>query len=382
MKPTLVEVSTKKQLKQFIHWQNYLYKDNPYYAPALESDEFNTLSPQRNPAFEFCYAKYWLAYDEQGNIVGRIAGIVNPKANAKWGKNQVRFGCFDFIEDIEVAETLLNAVVEWGKAHGLSQIIGPLGFTDMDKEGMLVEGFDRICPFTTLYNHPYYPQFMEQLGYEKAIDWIQRKFELPPVSDERVQKIYDAADFVEKRYGYHIAQGKSIKDIMIRYGHRVFEMYNDSYADLFEFTPLTDKQIDLMLDTFVPLVSLDYVALLVDNEDNVQGFAFCTQSLTEAFQKNKGKLFPFGWIPLLKALKGKNDSLDALMIGVAPEAQNKGAFAPLFKYVHSNCVKRGIKTVMNNPQLENNYKVMNIFQNFNPEFYMRRRAYGKKIIGE
>lgn len=381
MKPLLVEVTSKKQLKQFIHFQNALYEGNPYYVPALESDEYNTLSPLRNPAFEFCYAKYWLAYDEGGKIVGRIAGIVNPKANAKWGKNQVRFGCFDFIEDIEVAQTLLDAVALWGKAHGLSEMVGPLGFADMDKEGMLVEGFDRPCPFTTLYNHPYYGEIMEKLGYVKDIDWIQRRVKVPAPDDERIRKIITAADFVEKRYGYHIAQGKSMKDLMKRYGHRVFEMYNDSYTELFEFTPLTDKQIDLMLQTFVPLVSMDFVALLVDDDDNVVGFAFCTQSLGDAFRKNKGKLFPFGWVPLLKALKGKNDILDALMIGLAPEAQNKGAFAPLFRYIYNNCLKHGIKYIMNNPQLEDNYKVMNIFQNFNPEFYMRRRAYKKSIIG-
>lgn len=381
MQANIVEVTSDKQLKQFIHFQNHLYEGNPYYTPALESDEFDTLSPKRNPAFEFCSAKYWLAYDENGKIVGRIAGIVNPKANAKWGKNQIRFGWFDIVEDEELAATLLGKVAEWGKSQGLTQMIGPLGFTDMDKEGMLVEGFDRPCPFTTLYNHPYYPAIMEKIGFAKDIDWIQRSVHMPdtPEMQEKIDKIYKAADMVEQRYGLHIAESKSVKDIAKRYGHKIFEMYNDSYAELFEFTPLTDKQIDLMIKTFVPLMDKDFVSLLVDDDDNIQGFAFCTPSLTKAFQKNKGKLFPFGWIPLIKALKGKNDTLEALMIGLAPEAQNKGAFAPMFKHIHSNCVKRGIKTIMNNPQLEDNYKVINIFQNFNPEFYMRRRCYKKDI---
>ena len=375
MKPTIVEVASKKQLKQFIHWQNELYKGDPYYCPALESDEFDTLSPEKNAAFEFCKAKYWLAYGPDGKIVGRIAGIVNPKANKNWGKNQVRFGWIDFIDDAEVAKALIDTVAQWGREQGFTEMVGPLGFADMDKEGLLVEGFDRLSPFTTIYNYDYYGPHLEKAGLSKDIDWVQRSIEIP----DEVEKIYQAADLVERRYGLHMVRDKNVSRTVKKYGGRLFKMYNESFAPLYEFTPLTDGQIAGYVKAFGSMMDPDFLGILVDNDDNIAGFAICVPSPSKAFQKNGGKLFPFGWIPVLRALKGKNDLLEALMIGVHPDYQNKGAFAPMFKFIHEGCMKRGIKLMLNNPQLENNYKVMNIFEPYNPQFYMRRRSYKMSI---
>ena len=375
MKPTIVEVTTRKQLKAYVHWQNQLYKGHPYYVPCLESDDVNTLDPSENDAFNFCNAKSWLAYDAAGKIVGRVTGIINFRANEHWGKNQVRFGWIDFVEDIDVVRALIDTVAEWGKSQGMDQMVGPLGFSDMDKEGLLVEGFDKIAPFTTIYNYEYYGPLLEQVGLEKDIDWVQRSVEIP----EKIDKIYQAADMVERRFGLHCVKGLSGEEMVKRYGMRLFHSYNDAFAPLYEFIPLTDGQIATIMKSFGSLMDPDFLCILVDRDDRIAGFAVCVPSPSKAFQKNGGKLFPFGWIPLIRALKGKNEVLEALMIGIHPDYQNKGAFAPMFKFIHEGCIKRGVKIMLNNPQLENNFKVMNIFEPYNPQFYMRRRCYKKAL---
>lgn len=371
MKPTIVEVTTRKQLKDYVHWQNQLYKGDPYYVPCIESDDVDTLCPEGNDAFQFCNAQSFLAYNDKGEIVGRVTGIVNTKANSHWHKNQVRFGWIDFINDIDVVKALIDAVAQWGKAQGLTQIVGPLGFSDMDKEGLLVEGFDRIAPFTTIYNYDYYGPLLEQVGLKKDIDWVQRYVEIP----ETVDKLYKAADMVEQRYGLRCVTGLSGKEMVERYGMKLFHSYNVTFAPLYEFTPLTDGQIETLLKSFGSLMDPDFLCILVDEKDEIAGFAVCVPSPSKAFQKNGGKILPFGWIPLLRALKGKNEVLEALMIGVHPDYQNKGAFAPMFRFIHKGCIKRGVKLMINNPQLEDNYRVMNLFAQYNPQFYMRRRSY-------
>lgn len=378
MKPVIVEVTSRKQLKQFVHFENELYKGNPYYTPCLESDEVATLDPAQNAAYEFCKCRCWLALDAGGKIVGRVAGIINPKANAKWNKDSVRFGWIDFIEDFDVVKALIDTVAHWGREEGLSHMVGPLGFADMDKEGLLVEGFDRIAPFTTIYNYEYYGPLLEKVGLEKDIDWVQRSVSMPD-DQAKIDKIYQAADLVEKRFGLHVVKEKNVKKTIDRYAMRLFHMYNESFAPLYEFTPLTDRQIEGYIKSFSSIMDADFLAVLVDKNDDIKGFAICSPSPAKAFQKNGGKLFPFGWIPVLKALRGRNDTLEAFMIGVHPDSQNKGAFAPMFKFIHQNCVKRGIKTILNNPQLENNFKVMNIFEFLDPQFYMRRRSYKMEL---
>ncbi len=375
MKPTIVEVTTRKQLKDYVHWQNQFYKGDPYYVPCIESDDVDTLCPEGNDAFQFCNAQSFLAYNDKGEIVGRVTGIVNTKANAHWHKNQVRFGWIDFINDVDVVRALIDAVAEWGKAQGLTEIVGPLGFSDMDKEGLLVEGFDKIAPFTTIYNYDYYGPLLEQVGLEKDVDWVQRYVEIP----ETIDKLYRAADMVEQRYGLRCVTGLSGKEMVERYGMKLFHSYNETFAPLYEFTPLTDGQIATLLKSFGSLMDPDFLCILVDEKDEIAGFAVCVPSPSKAFQKNGGKILPFGWIPLLRALKGKNEVLEALMIGVHPDYQNKGAFAPMFRFIHKGCIKRGVKIMINNPQLEDNYKVMNLFTPYNPQFYMRRRCYIKTI---
>lgn len=375
MKPTIVEVTTRKQLKDYVHWQNQFYKGDPYYVPCIESDDVDTLCPEGNDAFQFCNAQSFLAYNDKGEIVGRVTGIVNTKANSHWHKNQVRFGWIDFINDVDVVRALIDAVAEWGKAQGLTEIVGPLGFSDMDKEGLLVEGFDRIAPFTTIYNYDYYGPLLEQVGLKKDVDWVQRYVEIP----ESIDKLYKAADMVEQRYGLRCVTGLSGKEMVERYGMKLFHSYNETFAPLYEFTPLTDGQIATLLKSFGSLMDPDFLCILVDEKDEIAGFAVCVPSPSKAFQKNGGKILPFGWIPLLRALKGKNEVLEALMIGVHPDYQNKGAFAPMFRFIHKGCIKRGVKVLINNPQLEDNYKVMNLFAPYNPQFYMRRRCYIKTI---
>ena len=375
MKPTIVEVTTKKQLKAFVHWQNEFYKDCPYYTPAIEADEVTSLIPEGNAAFEFCTAKSWLAYGPDGKIVGRVTGIINPRANEHWGKKQVRFGWIDYINDVDVVRALIDTVGEWGKSQGMDTIVGPLGFSDMDKEGMLVEGFDRFAPFTTIYNYDYYGPLLEQIGFEKDADWIQRTVTFPD-DDSR---IYRGADMVEQRYGLHVVTGLSGKEMVKRYGMKLFHTYNESFAPLYEFIPLTDGQIENILRDFGTLMDPDFLCILVDSEDNIVGFAVCVPSPAKALRKNKGKLLPFGWIPLIRAIKGHNEELEALMIGVHPDYQNKGAFMPMFRFILDSCKKRGVKIMYNNPQLEDNYRVMNIFAPYNPQFYMRRRSYKRAI---
>ena len=326
-------------MKLFVAFPLRLYKDCANWVPALEGDEYDTFNPEKNGAYDFCEADCFLAY--RGNeIVGRVAAIINHKANKDVKK--VRFGWLDFIEDEEVLKALLNIVTDWGKQRGCTEIVGPWGFTDMDKEGLLVEGYENLSPFTCLYNYPYY------------------------------------AHLIEERFGVHVVQPKSMKQMSKQYGMEIFHMYNDAFAPLMGFSPLTDKQIANYLDTYVPILDKDFVAVAVNKEDKPVGFLFCVPSLSKAVKKANGRLFPFGFIHILKALK-KNDTLEALIIGVAPQYQGCGVPLLMFKYLHENCIRRGVGTIILNPQLEENYKVQSLFGDYKTEPFMRRRAYKKAI---
>lgn len=374
MKPTIVEVSSKKQLSAFIHFPEKLYENAPNWVPALIGDEFDTLDPKKNAAFEFCDAQLFLAYNTDNQIVGRVAAIINHKADEMWGGHTVRFGWIDFINDIDVARALIDSVEEWGKARGCETIKGPLGFTDMDKEGLLVEGYEYLSPFTCIYNYPYYGELLEQLGLEKDADWTQKEV----VISEEMPPMYQYADLISKKFGLSIYHAKSVNEMYKKYGMKLFHLYNETFAPLFEFTPLTDKQIERYLQTYKAILGKDFIAILQDAEGEMAGFAFCVPSLSKAVKKCKGRLFPFGWIPLLRALK-HNDTLEALMIGILPEHQGKGANVLLFKYLHENCLKYGIHKMIMNPQLETNAKVQNLFDQFETKQIMRRRCYKKSL---
>lgn len=374
MNVRIEEVKTRRQLSAFIHFPYKLYKGNDYWVPALIGDEYDTFNPKKNAAYEFCDAKLWLAYDEDKHIVGRVAGIINYKSNEIHKTKTVRFGWLDFIDDIQVLKALISTVELWGKSLGMNSIIGPFGFTDMDKEGLLVKGFDKIAPFTTLYNYDYYEPRLKELGFEVGAEWDQKLIEVP----DSVERLSRMADIINEKYGLHIIKARNTKALVKKYGMPLFHMYNETFAPLYEFTPLTDKQIKAYLNSYAPILDVDFVCVVADRDEKIVGFAFCVPSLARAVKKSQGHLFPFGLFRILHALK-KNDTLEALMIGILPEYQNKGAFVPMFQYLLENLKKRHISKLITNPQLSDNIEVQNMFHKYEHTNYMVRRSYIKAI---
>lgn len=368
----IVKVESHKQLKQFVTFPLHLYKNCDNWVPALEGDEYDTFNPQKNGAYDFCEADCFLAF-RGDEVVGRVAAIINHKADDE--QKLVRFGWLDFIEDEEVLKSLIDTVAEWGKQRGRTSMRGPWGFTDMDKEGLLVEGFEHLSPFTCLYNYPYYGPMLEKLGFTKEVDWTQRTLEVSP----ELPSMFQFAHLIEERSNVHVVIPTSMNDMCKRYGMEIFHMYNEAFAPLHGFSPLTDKQIAAYLKTYVPILDKDFVAVAVNDQDKPIGFLFCVPSLSKAVKKSNGRLFPFGFIRIMKALK-KNDTLEALIMGVMPEYQQRGIPVLLFKYLHENCIKRGIDTIIMNPQLEENYKVQSLFGEYKTTPFMRRRAYKRSFL--
>ena len=367
------KVSSRAQMRRFVRFPYGLYKNCNNWVPALEGDEYDTFNPEKNGAYEYCSAECYLAVSE-GRDVGRVAAIINNKANEKWDTAVVRFGWLDFIEDKEVLLALLGAVESYGKEHGCTLMKGPWGFTDMDKEGLLVEGFENLSPFTCLYNYPYYDNLLKECGFRKDVDWTQKVLkiekELPPYARY--------ADLVQERYGLHIAECSNMQELRRKYGMDLFHMVNESFAALTEFCPLSDRQIESYLDTYVPILNPDFVSICLDENEKPVGFAFCVPTLSNAVKKSRGKLFPLGFLRILRALR-KNDTLEALMIGVLPEYQGKGASLLILKRIHENCIKNGVTRIILNPQLEHNTKVQTLFSQYEMKPFMRRRAYARQI---
>lgn len=376
MAVTITPVKTRQELKKFIRFNYELYKGNPYSVPDLYEDMLGTLDPKRNPAFEFCEAECFLAMRD-GKIVGRVAAIINKRANEKWNINAVRFGWIDFIDDQEVSKALLDTVEQWGRERGMSEIQGPLGFTDLDPEGMLIEGFDRISTMATIYNYPYYPRHMEKLGYEKDTDWIEFLFSVPEKVPEKIERI---ANMVEKRFGLKAAKFKSNRELERRYGKEIFELINKSYAPLYGFSALDDRQIEQYIKMYLPLVDRRMIALITDKDDKLVGVGITIASLAEALQKAKGRLFPFGWFHIAKALFLKRPTrLDFLIVAIDPEHQGKGVNAMIINEILPNYIKMGFKDIESNPELESNEKVQAQWEIFEKEQHKRRRAYKKSI---
>ena len=376
MAVTIIPVKTRKELKQFISFNYELYKNNPYSVPDLYEDMLGTLDPKRNPAFDFCEAECFLAMRD-GKIVGRVAAIINKRANEKWNINAVRFGWIDFIDDQEVSKALLDTVEQWGRERGMSEIQGPLGFTDLDPEGMLIEGFDRISTMATIYNYPYYPIHMEKLGYEKDTDWIELLIKVPERVPEKFERI---ANMVAKRFELKVAKFKSNRELERRYGKEIFELINKSYAPLYGFSALDDRQIEQYIKMYLPLVDRRMIALITDKNEKLVGVGITIASLAEALQKAKGRLFPFGWFHIVKALFLKRPTrLDFLIVAIDPEYQGKGVNAIIINEILPNYIKMGFKEVESNPELENNEKVQAQWEIFDKEQHKRRRAYKKSI---
>ena len=366
---------TKSNLKKFTQFQIDLYKDNPWFVPPLISDDVGTLSPDKNPAFDFCESIYFMAYKD-GKTVGRIAGIINRQVNEKTGGATARFGFIDFIDDEDVSKALIKSVEDWARQKGMKKIIGPMGFTDMDHEGMLVQGFQELGTMATIYNYDYYPRHLEKLGYEKEADWIEFLMEVPESIPEKYDRI---ANIVKQKYGLRVKKYKSPKKAKEEIGRPLFDLINEAYEELYEYSQLTDKQIDYYIDIYLSLINFDLLTAIVDKDDNLVGIGISMPSLSRALQKSGGKLLPFGWWHLLRALKCKTDRVDLLLVAVKPEYQNKGVNALLFQDLIPYYIKYGFKYAESNLELETNNKVQGQWDYFKNRQHRRRRAYRKLL---
>lgn len=380
---TIKKVETKEDLKAFIEFHYDLYEGNEYDVPNLYSDEVNTLSKDKNAAFDFCVANYYLAIRDN-KVVGRVAAIINNKANEKWDQKRVRFGWIDFIEDKEVLEALLKAVEDFGKAHGMNEIVGPLGFTDMDPEGMLTWGFDQLGTMPTIYNYDYYPRLLESLpGYEVDNKYVEYKLFVPDTVPEKYAKI---AEMIQNRYNLRIKK-LTKKDVFEGgYGKKIFELINSTYKDLYGFSELSEKQIDQYINMYFPFADLSLITLVEDaSADNkLVGIGITLPSLSEALQKcKKGRLFPFGWFHLLRAIKfHKTKIVDLLLIGVLPEYRMKGVNALIFADLIPRYQAYGFEWGETQVEMETNANVQSQWETLNPVMHKRRNCYKKVLNAE
>ncbi len=366
----------KKSLKKFVQFGTDFYKGNNYFVPPLLMDDVNTLSPDKNPAFDFCDAEYFMAFRD-GKPVGRIVAIIHKLSNEQRGKKEMRFGFIEFIDDEEVSRALFDAAIKWGKERGMTSIIGPLGFSDMDYEGMLVEGFEEVSTMATIYNYPYYPKHLERMGFEKRADWVEFSMTVPDAIPEKHQRI---AEIVKKKYGLQIVKYKSAKKAVEEIGRPLFELVNEAYAELFEFTQLTDRQIDHYVKYYIRMLRLDLLTVIKDAEGNLIGIGVALPSLSRALQKAHGRMFPFGWWHLMRAMYFNiTDTVDLLLVAIKPEYQSKGVNALLFTDLIPYFQKFKFKYAESNPELELNTKVQSQWQYFETRQHKRRRAFGKEI---
>ncbi len=375
------KVKSKADLKKFVDFHYDLYKGNKYDAPNLFSDDMKTLSKDKNAAFEFSEAEYFLAYDSSNKIVGRVAAIINHRANERWNRKSVRFGWIDFIDDIEVSRALLDAVAEYGRQKGMTEMVGPLGFTDMDPEGMLTWGFDRLGTMPTIYNYAYYPEHMEKLGgFEKDNDYVEFYMKNPATVPEKYVKI---AQMIEKRYNLH-ARKFTKKDVFQKgYGRKIFELINTCFKDLYGYSELSPKQIDQYIDMYFPLADLSLITGVEDWNANKELIAIgiSIPSLSIALQKcRRGRLFPFGWWHIIRALKfHKTKGIDLLLMGVLPEYRMKGANAIMFADLIPRYQAYGFEWGESQVEMETNENVQSQWEALNPTLHKRRRCYKKKL---
>ena len=370
------KVQTKKELKEFIHFANDLYKGDEYYAPSLISDDYNTFDPKKNGAFDFCQAQMFLAYKE-GKVAGRVMAIINNRANETWKVKQVRYGWIDFINDEEVAKALLDAVAAWGKERGMTDIAGPLGFTDFDPEGMLVEGFERVATMIGIYNYPYYPQILEKLGYTKETDWMEYRITIP---DELPERYYKYTDIVIAKNKLNVRKVTRRMVNKENYGRKFFKLINETYYKLYGFSLLSDKQIDAYTKLYLGLLDTRMVSFIENENGELVAAGVTMPDLTAALQKCGGKLFPFGWFHLLKAIFWKPcDTLDMLLVGVREDYRGKGLNAVLVTDLYPRLKAMGFKYAETTAELETNDSVQAMWKYFEREQHKRRRVYAKKI---
>ncbi len=381
---TIKKVEGRRELRAFIRFNYHLYKGNPYAVPDFLEDMLDTFNRKKNAAFEFCEADLFLAYRDK-EIVGRVVAIINHKANKTWGTKNVRFGWIDFIDDIEVLKALMDTVEQWGRERGMNKIVGPLGFTDMDPEGMLTEGFDQLSTMSTSYNFPYYPKLIEQLGFEKEVDWVERKVMVPTADAQAdAAKYIRVAELSSKRYNLHMRRFKSHKEILEaangQYVQKIFDVINRSYANLYGYSQMNERQIKQYADTYLPFLDTRLLAVVEDENNEPIAVGICIGSLSYALQKAHGKLFPCGWWHLAKAVYIKPAPvLDMLLIGVLPEWQNKGVNALLFAEIIPVAQKMGFVWAETHVQLEDNEKSQVQWAHLDCTIHKRRRCYKKDL---
>lgn len=376
MAVTIKQVTSKKDLKAFVDFPNKLYKGNKYFVPKLFLDEFNTFNEKKNPCYKFSEAALYLAYKD-GCLAGRVAAIINHRANEIWKHNEVRYGWIDFIDDIEVSKALLDSVEEYGRQKGMDTISGPLGFTDFDPEGMLIDGYDQLCTMALIYNYPYYPEHMEKLGYAKEIDWVEYKVYIPDVLPEKIVKV---GEIVTERYGFRVRKLTRKEVLREGLGYKLFKVINETYKDLYNFTPMTDEMVDKYIKDYLGILDFEYVTVIEDPNGEMAAYGIAVPSIRVALQKCRGKLFPLGWYYIMRSLFFKHEEcIELLLVGVKPEYRNKGLMALIFNDLIPR-MKRG-KFVYGetNAELETNTTVQQQWGMFETEQKKRRRIYTKKL---
>ena len=369
------EVRTRSELRAFVKYPNALYRSVPQYIPSMYGDDLSDWDPRKNPAFAYCDAKCWLAWRD-GEIVGRIGAILSRRANEKWGVNRMRFTQVDFIDDPEVSAALFRAVEDYARENGCDEVHGPLGFTDLDREGMLVEGFDRKSMFITYYNHPYYPEHLARLGYAKDVDWVEHLIDIP-YDEHSVTRMRKLSERIQRMTGVRVAPVRSRRDYKPLIP-KFFSMVNTCYAGLYGTVPLDDRQIARYADKFIPLINPELTCFLLDDADELVGFAVSAPSMADALKKSDGRLFPLGWMGVLRALR-KNDTLDLFLIAVRPDYQNSGVNAVMMNHILDGCHRMGIRRAETGPMLETNHKIQSQWTLFHTEQHKRRRCFIKKL---
>ncbi len=367
-------VETRADLKAFIRFPFSIYRDNPYWVPPIFFDELATLSKDKNPAFEFSEAEYWMAYRD-GKPVGRIAALINIRYIEKWGNKYGRFGWVDFNEDFEVAKALFQTAEDWLRSKGMVGINGPMGFTDIDKEGMLIEGFDQMGTMPMLYNHPYYPDFLEQLGYKKDADWLEYEVMVPKTIPDKVLRVQE---LVAKRTGLHIYEWKHTSELKKKFAKDIFDLLDDAYAPLYGTTPLSDAQVDMYIKQYLGFADPRFTKVVVDRDGKLAAFGIVFPSLTKALQKSGGRLFPFGWIHFLEAMR-RPTRIDLLLIAVVPQYKALGAVAFLMTALIKSCLKAGVVSAETSGELETNIGVQSLWKSYEGRQHKRRRAYIKML---
>ncbi len=368
------EVLSKSDVKKYVNFPDKLYKGVENYVPELKSEEYSMYSPKTNFSFEYCDARFFLAYRD-GKIVGRIGAIVNKTGNEMWNEKKIRITRIDFIDDLEVSGALFNAVESWGKELGLTEAHGPLGFTDLDKEGLLVEGFDRMGTSVTIYNYPYYPKHFEAHGYTKDTDWVEFRIKTPEKGDKRVERVQKIAKHVMERSNIRFYNIKKIKEagpIIIQ----IFELLSECYKNLYGVVPYTENVAKDYLRRFTPLLNPAFAKFIVDQNDKLIGFGLAAPSLAQAFKKSGGRLFPFGWAHLLYSLNHPKE-VELYLVAVHPDYQKSGLAALLMNEITVSAIKYGVQYAESSPELEDNKHVQDFWKNYDVEQHKRRRCYHK-----